>query len=41
MCFKVDSSTAVGKWGRTSVASSFGDLKPFQADVSHSLAVGC
>lgn len=36
----VSISTDVGRWGRTFVARSLGDAKPFQEEVIHSFDVG-
>lgn len=37
---RVSMSTEVGRWGRTLVARSLGDAKPFQEEVSHSFEEG-
>ena len=36
----VSISTDVGRWGRTFVAKSLGDAKPFQEDANHSFDEG-
>ena len=37
---RVEWSTDVGRWGRTFVARSLGEAKPFQDEVSHSFEEG-